>query len=303
MMSTVLVTGSTGYVGSKLSLALAQKGYSVRALFRNVKKTPPLMHPNIRLFKGSILDRITLDEAMIGCEGVFHTAAFVRLWSNDKSIYYKTNVEGTKNVLNAAKNGGVKRVICTGTAGVFGPSNGIPVTEDRENHFSFISEYEASKAKADQIILNSNSPYLETIIVYPTRIFGPGLRGASNSIVNMIQNYINGKWHFIPGNGEALGNYVFIDDVINGHMLAYENGKAGNRYLLSGETLSYNYFFNCINEIINHKHFLIKMPAVVMRFIANLMLLRTKITGLPPISNQSFFSKSITRLGCGLQQS
>ncbi len=291
-MIKVFVTGSTGFVGSKLCKHLAQKGYEVHALYRSEDKLPLIEYPGIIPFKGSIGNIDSLKKGMQSCEYLFHTAAYVKLWAKDKSIYDEINVKGTKNVIDVARECGVKRAVFTSTAGTFGPSVNMPITEAVVNN-EFIGDYERSKHDADQMILNSNCNEFETIIVYPTRIYGPGLKGTSNSIVGMIDNYIKGKWHIIPGNGKSLGNYVFIDDVVKGHIMALEEGRSGNKYILSGTTLSYNYFFECINNITQINHFLIKIPGFIMKIIAQVMQWQSNVSGNQPLVTKAFVRKTL----------
>jgi farnesol dehydrogenase len=100
----------------------------------------------------------------------------------------------------------------------------------------------------------------DIVIVNPTRVFGPGPLVKSNSVTKIIHKYINGKWRFQPGTGNEIGNYAFVEDVISGHILAMEKGKAGERYILGGENASYLQFINSIAEVHGKKYSLIKIP-------------------------------------------
>jgi len=99
----------------------------------------------------------------------------------------------------------------------------------------------------------------------------------------MIRDYINGKWHIIPGNGQSVGNYVYIDDVVDGHILAMEKGRTGERYLLGGSDLSFNEFFNILKEVTGSHNFLIKIPLFIGISIAAMMLAIAKLTGRMPL--------------------
>ncbi|MGQ1786865.1 NAD-dependent epimerase/dehydratase family protein [Saccharicrinis sp. GN24d3] len=289
-MKHVAITGSTGFVGSALAIKLAQIGYQVHALYRSSAKARILNHANIRLFHGDLNDASSLENAMEGCEGLFHTAAYVRIWSKQPSNYHEINIQGTQNVLMAAKKCGITRAVFTSTAGIFGPSKGIPTDENQSNTV-LLNLYEETKQRANELILENNNTAFETVIVYPTRIFGPGVLGTSNSITGMVDQYLKGQWHFIPSNGKSLGNYVFIDDVVNGHILAYEKGRAGGKYILSGANLSYRDFFEIVKRITNTKHKLVKVPAFLLQVVAQLMLLRANLTGKPPLITKAFVTK------------
>ncbi len=293
-MKTIFVSGSTGFVGSLLTKNLVQLGYNIHALYRSEQKVNCILHPQVKIFKGSIHDKESLRKAMYGCGALFHTAACVGLWRKNKEVFYETNVKGTQNVIEVAREMGIQRGIFTSSAGVLGPSSGRKVTEEDVNTMAYMSDYEKSKQEADEIIFAANSSEFETIIVYPTRIYGPGIMGRSNRIVKMIEDYIKGKWHIIPGDGMSLANYVFVDDVVKGHILALEKGRGGEGYLLSGSTVSYNEFFSMIKEISGKKYFLIKIPASIMYVIASVMYLLTKLTGVPPLVTYGFIRKALS---------
>ncbi|MEE9460645.1 MAG: NAD-dependent epimerase/dehydratase family protein, partial [Bacteroidales bacterium] len=137
-MSTVLVTGATGFVGKQLALRLAGSGHMVHAMYRSEAKIGELQHKNIRLFKGTLTDLASIDNAMKGCDQVYHLAAFAAVWTRKPESIYEQNVQGTLNILESALKYGVKRVVHTSTAGVFGPSGEKPNSEDSpmaESHF------------------------------------------------------------------------------------------------------------------------------------------------------------------------
>ena len=282
-MSTVLVTGATGFVGKQLALSLVGSGHIVHAMYRSEAKIGELEHPNIRLFKGTLTDLASIDSAMKGCDQVYHLAAFAAVWTRKPEEIYEQNVQGTANILESALKHGVKRVVHTSTAGVFGPSGEKPNSEDNpiaETHFV---HYDRSKAKAEQTINTYVRDGMDVLIVNPTRIYGPGKLGDSNGVTRMIRDYIKGKWHIIPGNGQSVGNYVYIDDVVDGHILAMEKGRTGERYLLGGSDLSFNEFFNILKEVTGSHYFLIKIPLFIGISIAAIMLTIAKLTGRMPL--------------------
>jgi len=282
-MSNLLVTGATGFVGKQLALRLAGSGHKVHAMYRSEAKIGELEHPNIRLFKGTLTDLASIDNAMKGCDQVYHLAAFAAVWTRKPEEIYEQNVQGTTNILESALKHGVKRVVHTSTAGVFGPSGEKPNSEDNpiaETHFV---HYDRSKARAEQIINNYVRDGMDVIIVNPTRVYGPGKLGDSNGVTRMIRDYIKGKWHIIPGNGQSVGNYVYIDDVVEGHILAMEKGRTGERYLLGASDLSFNEFFNILKEVTGSHYFLIKIPLFIGISIAAIMLTIAKLTGRMPL--------------------
>jgi farnesol dehydrogenase len=282
-MSNVLVTGATGFVGKQLALRLAVSGHTVHALYRSEAKIEGLKHPNIKPFKGALGDLASIDNAMKGCDQVYHLAAFAAVWTRNAEEIYEQNVQGTVNILESARKLGVKRVVYTSTAGVFGPSGENPNTEDSplaETHFI---HYDRSKVQAEQKVKAYAKDGMDVVIVHPTRVYGPGKLGDSNGVTRMIRDYLNGNWHIIPGNGKSVGNYVFIDDVVDGHILAMEKGRKGERYLLGGSDLSFNEFFRILKEVTGSRYFLIKIPLFAGIFIASIMLTFAKLTGRMPL--------------------
>jgi farnesol dehydrogenase len=282
-MSNVLVTGATGFVGKQLALRLAGSGHKVHAMYRSEANINELEHPNIRLFKGTLTDLASIDNAMKGCDQVYHLAAFAAVWTRKPEEIYEQNVQGTTNILESALKHGVKKVVHTSTAGVFGPSGEKPNSEDNpiaETHFV---HYDRSKARAEETINTYVRDGMDVIIVNPTRVYGPGKLGDSNGVTRMIRDYIKGKWHIIPGSGQSVGNYVYIDDVVEGHILAMEKGRTGERYLLGASDLSFNEFFNILKEVTGSHYFLIKVPLFIGISIAAIMLTIAKLTGRMPL--------------------
>jgi len=122
-MKNFFISGATGFIGSQLALHLAGKGHIVHALYRSDAKAKILVHPNIKLFKGDILDLESIQKAVAGCEGVFHVAAFASVWVPDPSEIYHLNIDGAMNVIKASLEAGAKKIVLTSTAGVLGNSD------------------------------------------------------------------------------------------------------------------------------------------------------------------------------------
>ena len=280
----VFVTGATGFIGSRLALRLAEDGLVVHALYRDTAKTSAISHPNLVWFKGDILDPDSLVAAVEGCSGIYHTAAFAKVWHKDTSVIYRLNIEGTMNVIMAGIQAGVKRVVCTSTAGVLGPSGSdSAVDENSLQPESFFTDYEASKSILEKTLNIIQKAGIEIVIVNPTRVYGPGVLSDSNGVTRMMQKYIAGKWHVIPGNGNSIGNYVYVEDVVTGHKLAMEKGRTGERYVLGGENLTYDELFRIMAEVSGKKYWMFHFPVPVMEFVAGMMLLVAKVSGIPPL--------------------
>lgn len=280
----VLITGATGYVGMKLALQLAEGGHTVHAFCRSRERVDILVHKNITVFFGDITDKGSIDKAMATCTHVLHTAAFVSVWAKDQQTYFRINVGGTENILKLAKKNRVQRVVVTSTAGVFGPSEpGEDVNEAKQRTIPYFNEYEVSKVQVHQKVDEYVDMGVDTMVVCPTRIYGPGLIRESNSVTKMIDLYLRGKWRLLPGNGSKLGNYVFIDDVVNGHIQALTRGRSGEKYILGGENISYNDLFCLFEETSSQRVTLYRMPLFMMMAFAGLQLFMAKSFGRKPL--------------------
>jgi len=279
----VFVSGATGFIGIQLVKRLVKEGHEVHALFRSESKADLIRHPNVRLFKGDILDKACLDHAMAGCGEAYHTAAFTGVWAKDPEIVFRLNVDGAMNVIEAAGRQGVRRVVLTSTAGILGPSEKEAVHESSPAPKSFFTDYDASKFQLEQELLGRTDTDPEVVVVNPTRVFGPGYLSESNSVTKMIKQYVEGKWRLIPGNGKSSGNYAYVEDVVTGHLLAMLKGKPGERYVLGGENISYMQFFDFVREASGVRKRLYKIPLWIMLATAGVMKGISKISGRPPL--------------------
>ena len=287
----IFITGSTGYVGNNLANKLADDGNIIHALCRNTN-ADVLQHPNIKVFKGDITHISSLREAMQGCEQVYHLAAYARVWSKDPFAFYKLNVEGSKNVFDVARENGINKIVFTSTGGTLGPSGTRPVKEDDERIGEPFTEYEATKTSAENLAKEYCNKYdMHIVIVNPPRIYGPGIITESNAVTRLVKLYIAGKWKIMPGDGKRTGSYVYIDDVVNGHILAMQKGRAGERYSLGGVNASYIEFFDLLAQITGIKSKLFKLPVWAMMSAGKVLELYTKLTGTPPLLTPPWIRK------------
>lgn len=279
----VFVSGATGFIGIQLVKRLVENGHTVHALYRSKSKAELIQHQNVILFKGDILDKVSLDHALADCEEAYHTAAFAGVWAKDPEMVFRLNVDGALNVIEAAGKHGVRRVVLTSTAGILGPSKGDAVHESSPQPVSFFTDYEASKFQLEQQILGRKESNPEVVVVNPTRVYGPGYLSESNGVTKMIKQYVEGKWRLIPGDGKSSGNYVYVEDVVSGHLLAMLKGKPGERYVLGGENISYNQLFELVREASGVHNRLFKIPLWIMLAAAGVMKGISRISGRPPL--------------------
>lgn len=290
MKKKVFITGATGFIGQKLAIALNNSGSQVIALVRDADKANHLAKEGIALVQGDLFAMEQINNAMSGCDEVYHLAAFASVWAKDDT-FEKVNIQGTLNVLDAAQKQGVKKVLVTSTAGVIGPAIDGPVTENSPRAIDFFTPYERSKYISEQNILERVRLGQHVVIVNPTRVYGPGPLNVSNSVTKLVKQYIEGKWKFIPGDGMSTGNYVYVEDVIQGHIKAMEKGRSGERYLLGGEDATYHELFENIAKIGGKRHKLYKMPLGLMLAFGKLQLFLAEKFGRPPMITPGWVRK------------
>jgi nucleoside-diphosphate-sugar epimerase len=278
----ILVTGATGFIGRALCLELAKQGNVVHALCRNPQHPFLIKHPLIIPFKGDITDQQSLLNACKGCGQIYHTAALAKMWNRDKNKFYTVNVEGTRNVLEAARISNAEKIVHTSSCGVIGPTIKYPMNENDPRIMGYPIHYERTKYLAEILIQQYVKKGINIVIVNPSRVYGEGPVTDSNTTGKMITQYLKGKWHIIPGNGEQVANYVYLEDVVNGHFAAMQNGIAGERYILGGEDISFNQFFNQLQSISDKPCKLYNIPQKIIQFYSRLEQLKTTLTGLPP---------------------
>ncbi|HSF45976.1 MAG TPA: SDR family oxidoreductase [Chitinophagaceae bacterium] len=279
----ILITGSTGYIGSLLTTKLASQGEDLRILVRKDPQIPEFNKPNIRTFKGDINDPESLQKALQGVDRVYHMAAYARLWAKDPNTFKLINVEGTRNVLAAAKEAGVEKVVYTSTAGVIGPSREKPMTENDPRITGFFNLYEQTKTEAEDVAQGFVKEGLNVTIVNPARVYGPGLDTGSNPVTKIVELYMKGKWYVVPAEGKDIGSYCHVDDVVDGHINAMERGGMGERYIFGGVNASFNELIAAIRKHSGVNKKLYNLPLPMMSAVSHVMKTWSTLTGTAPM--------------------
>ena len=231
-MRPVLVTGATGFIGWHVARLLIERGYPVRALVRPGSHVREL---DVEVVAGDLRDAPSIQRAVAGCGLVFHLAADYRLWAKDPDELFRSNVDGTRNLLREAKNAGVERVVYTSTVGCIGVPKGGEGNEDSPVGIDDMAgAYKRSKFEAEQVALEYAAGGLPVIIVNPTAPVGdhdfkPTPTG------RIIQDFLLGK---MPAFIDTGLNLVDVRDTAEGHLLACERGRSGQRYILGCENLT-----------------------------------------------------------------
>lgn len=230
------VTGANGFIGSNVVRVLLERGYDVRALVGGDIDQENLSGLPVKIHEIDVLDAASVRAALAGASHVVHAAACYAFWSQDPQLPYRVNVEGTRNVLQAARESGCEHVVYTSTTATLSPPFGGDGLTDEDAVLDlrrFLGPYKTSKAMAESVALRAAAEGLPVSIVHPTTVLGAGDRRPTPTGTIVV--------HFLEGRMKAYvdmaHNLVDVEDVALGHVLALERGSAGRRYILGGENL------------------------------------------------------------------
>jgi dihydroflavonol-4-reductase len=252
------VTGATGFLGSHVARALADQGADLRVLVRQTSNLNNLQGLKAETATGDLRDAASLEKTMSGCDTVFHVAADYRLWVRDPEEMYRSNVEGTRALLEAARKNGVRRVIYTSSVATMGfTRNGHPADEDSPVSLAdMIGHYKRSKFMAEQIALEAGRSGMHVVTVNPTTPVGeqdvkPTPTG------RIVVDFLKRKF---PAYVETGLNLVDVRVCARGHIAALEKGKSGERYILGGEDLTLKQILDRLGRITGLASPKIKLP-------------------------------------------
>jgi len=243
-----LVTGGTGFIGANLVAGLNERGIPTRVLHRESSSRKALAGLAYESVIGDILDDpAELVTAMAGCDWVFHVAAVADYWRQGQEWIYRVNVQGTKNVLAAARLAGVRRLVFTSSLAALGvPPDGQLLDEESEfNLPPTRSPYGHSKVLAEQAVRRAAREGLEAVIVNPSVVLGP--RDVNLISGSIIVEAAKGLLRVAPAGGV---NFVDVADVVAGQIAAAEKGRPGERYILGGENVPYGEAVGTISRIV-----------------------------------------------------
>lgn len=244
---TTLVSGATGFVGSHVARRLAVSGESVRALARPESRRQALEEVAVEWVEGDLRDESSLDRALAGVDRVYHVAADYRLWSRHPQEIYDSNVTGTKNLLAAALRARVRRFVYTSTVATIAVprGNALPDETNRASVDEMIGNYKRSKLLAEQEALRAAHEGLPVVIVNPTTPVGPG-DWKPTPTGRIILDFLRGR---MPAYVDTGLNFAPVEDVAEGHLLAAERGKIGERYLLGGRNMTLKELLDALAKI------------------------------------------------------
>lgn len=263
-----LVTGATGFIGHHLARLLAQEGFQVRAMARKGGRTFEKENTGWEWVEGDIRDRVSLAHAMKGCEAVFHVAALYAFWPPQRRPYYETNVLGTVNVMEVARELGVSRVVHTSTWRTVGPpQSGELANESCEpDPREMKGPYLWSKWQAEEKVMGLARQGMDVVVVNPTVPVGAG-DARPTPTGRLVRDFIRGR---VPAYVDTVLNVVDVEDVAWGHLLAFKRGRAGERYILGNENMRLKGLLEVLARITGRKAPKIRVPLVVAGWAAAL---------------------------------
>ena len=275
-MKPTLVTGASGFVGWHVARLLLERGHRVRALVRASSTIPEL---DVERVTGDLRDADSLARAAAGCGVVFHVAADYRLWSKHPEEMYRSNVEGTRNMLEAARAARAERVVYTSTVGCVGvPHGGIGDENQPVSIDDMTGAYKRSKFLAEQAALELARGGLPVVIVNPTAPMGdhdfkPTPTG------QIVVDFLRGA---MPAYIDTGLNVVNVRDVALGHLLACEKGRVGERYILGAENLTLGQILKELAQITGRKAPTVELPYFVAWTAGVITTGLAHLTGIPP---------------------
>lgn len=260
-----LVTGATGFIGANLVEALTERGWTVRALHRPSSSLKALAGLRYESAIGDVTEPSSLGAAMAGVDVVFHVAAVADYWRSDADRMMRVNVDGTRNVLQAALDSGARRVVFTSSCAALGrPPFGHMLDERAQFNLQPRKfPYGYSKHLAEQVCRAFIARGLDVVIVNPAVVFGP--RDVNLISSSLIVEAARRDIPFVPPGGVSV---VDVADVCAGHIAAAERGATGERYILTGENLTYRQLFDMVADAVGRPRPRLVLPPVVLKAAA-----------------------------------
>ena len=272
-----LVTGATGFVGSAVARVLCAAGWDVRVLARTGSDQRNLKRLPVELASGDLNDPGSLEAALRGCDALFHVAADYRLGVRHPEELYRTNVEGTRNVLNAADTARIARIVYTSSVATVGlPADRSPGTEATPVTLAdMIGHYKRSKFLAEELAREFARAGAPIIIVNPSTPIGPG-DVKPTPTGQIVVDAASGR---TPAYVDTGLNIVHVDDVARGHLQAFERGRVGERYILGGENMTLREILVAISRLTGRPAPRIRLPHAALLPVAGVSEAFARVTG------------------------
>jgi dihydroflavonol-4-reductase len=278
-----LVTGTSGFVGSAVARRLAADGHDIRVLVRPTSDRRNLEGLAVEIVEGDLSQPETLKPAVAGCDSVFHVAADYRIWVPDGGAsMYRANVDGTRALVRAASDAGVSRFVYTSSVAVLYPFPGKAIADETAvaTVDDMISHYKKSKFLAEEevmrLVREESAP---VVIVNPSAPFGP--RDIKPTPTGRI--VLDAAKGNMPAYLDTGLNAVHVDDVAEGHMLAFDKGEIGERYILGGDNMTLREIIKTVTDHVGRSGPWLKLPRAPLYPVAWAAELVARVSGREPV--------------------
>lgn len=276
----ILVTGATGHLGNVLARELLATGKKVRALALPGEDCSSLEGLEIEIMEGNILNEASLEPVFAGVEIVYHLAALVSIEEGKEDLLYRVNVEGTKNVIRAARRAGVRRLVYTSSIhAIERPPDGVWISEELPfDIHNPAGPYDRTKAEASLAVLQAVKEGLDAVIVCPTGVVGP-YDYRRSEMGEMFLSWMRRQVSFII---EGCFDFVDVRDVARGHILAAEKGRPGQVYILGGERIAIDRLRSLVQNAAGRRSPAIKIPLPLALFLCRFTTLYYRLARRRP---------------------
>lgn len=281
-MKQVLLTGATGFIGRYVLDQLLREGVSVRTLVHQLRLVPPGPVGRVHIVQGDIRNPNVLRSAVEGVDTVLHLAAYARAWAPGPWVFEEVNVRAVDRLLSACAKAGVGRVVHVSSIVALPPHRPAPV----DGSCRELTPYEATKMESDLLVRDFVGGGGNAVVVRPTRVFGPGPLTDANGVTRMIDLYLKGRFRVRIDDGDVLANYVHVEDVARGIVLAARRGRRGGDYILGGENISLRGFLERISTLAGVRRRMCAVPPRVGLAVGRLAELSSNLGLTPSLTPQ-----------------
>lgn len=282
-MKKALVTGAAGFIGSNVVRVLLEEGIDVRAMVLPGEDQRNLTGLDVEKVEGNVLDAPSVDAVLKGCDTLFHLAAIFAIWAKDRSVFYNVNLQGTRNVLWAARRAELEKVVYTSSIAGLGLAPGKQLADETTefNQWKKTSDYILTKHLSQQEALSfAREGGLPLVVVNPCFPYGEG-DVAPTPTGKIILDTANGM-QLLSFEGGL--NIVDVMDVARGHVLAAKHGEVGEMYILGNKNVTIQEFLEMVARAAGMDIRFIKMPVPVAKLFGNLFEKLADLSGKPPVT-------------------
>lgn len=287
----ILLTGGSGFIGSYVLRFLIERKQHVNVLVRDPSKLIKMNKDFINVYKGSINNYESITRAIEGCEIVIHLAALVSSSAKNAADFYKSNVQGTSNLLSAAAQHKVKRFIFTSSLSAHAFLNHLIINENSLiNPDKYFSKYAESKAISEKLVTEYSRRGISYIIIYPARVFGIGSLKDANGAAKAVSLYLKNRLPFLVDHGDQFANWAFVEDIANGIISAALSRISNEKFILGGENRTLADVYRIADNISGKKHLKINLRNKTALFLGSLFEIHAKIFNRRPLITREWLA-------------